>query len=138
MNFHPSILAHATFLERPRSRKELLRVVGLIEERAAIVKGVRERERERSRPPVSRVGKVPAWNESRGVPARSRQTASGPLKCWGCGQSGHFRRDCRRDSASPGDGQSPGGRQAPGRKFKVDSESSLRCPAIHLCGLHLS
>jgi hypothetical protein len=44
MNFHPSILAHATFLERPRSRKELLRVVGLIEERAAIVK---ERERER-------------------------------------------------------------------------------------------
>ena len=33
MNFHPSVLAHAAFLERPRFRKELLRVVGLVEGR---------------------------------------------------------------------------------------------------------
>ena len=39
MNFHPSVLAHAAFLERPRSRKELLRVVGLVEERTAIARG---------------------------------------------------------------------------------------------------
>jgi len=31
MNFHPSILAHAAFLYKPRSLKELYRVVGLIE-----------------------------------------------------------------------------------------------------------
>jgi len=38
MNFHPSILAHAAFLDKPRSLKELYRVVGLIEQKFAVAK----------------------------------------------------------------------------------------------------
>jgi len=33
MNFHPSILAHAAFLDTPRSVKDMYRVVGLIAEK---------------------------------------------------------------------------------------------------------
>ena len=42
MNLHPSVLAHSAFLHRPRSRKELNNVVGLIEEKIAVNK---ERQR---------------------------------------------------------------------------------------------
>jgi hypothetical protein len=42
MNFHPSILAHAAFVEKPCSLKERQRVVGLIEEKFAVAK---ERQR---------------------------------------------------------------------------------------------
>ena len=31
MNLHPTVLDHAAFLERPRSRKDLIYSVGLIE-----------------------------------------------------------------------------------------------------------
>jgi len=37
MNFHPDILKQAVFLDKPRSRKELTRVIGLIEERFSIL-----------------------------------------------------------------------------------------------------
>jgi hypothetical protein len=36
MNLHPAVLAQSSILDRPRSCKELLQVVGLIEERAAV------------------------------------------------------------------------------------------------------
>jgi hypothetical protein len=42
MNLHPSISAQAAFLDRPRSRAELNRVICLIEERFSVMKG-RER-----------------------------------------------------------------------------------------------
>jgi hypothetical protein len=42
MNFHPSILAHAAFVEKPCSLKELQRVVGLIKEKFVVAK---ERQR---------------------------------------------------------------------------------------------
>jgi hypothetical protein len=42
MNIHPSVLAHAAFMERPKSRAELMRAVALIEERTAVAK---ERQR---------------------------------------------------------------------------------------------
>ena len=38
MNFHPRIVANAILMERPRSLKDLYRVVGLIEERLAVVR----------------------------------------------------------------------------------------------------
>jgi len=48
MNFHPTILAQAAFLERPRSRKKLYRAVGLTEEKFSFMK-----ERQQIQPAVS-------------------------------------------------------------------------------------
>jgi len=42
MNLHPSISAHTALLDRPRSFKDLYRVVGLIEEKFSVA---RERQR---------------------------------------------------------------------------------------------
>jgi hypothetical protein len=36
MNFHPDMLNHAAFIDRPRTRKELHDVVRLIEERGSV------------------------------------------------------------------------------------------------------
>jgi hypothetical protein len=38
MNFHPDILSQAAFLDKPRSRMELYRLVGLMEEKFSILK----------------------------------------------------------------------------------------------------
>ena len=38
MNFHPEILAKAAFLDRPRSRNDLFRIVGLLEEKISAAK----------------------------------------------------------------------------------------------------
>jgi hypothetical protein len=38
MNLHPDVLAQAAFLERPHSLTELYNVVGLIEEKIAVVR----------------------------------------------------------------------------------------------------
>jgi hypothetical protein len=46
MNFHATVSPHATFLERPKSLKDLYRTVGLLEERASITQ---ERSRVESR-----------------------------------------------------------------------------------------
>jgi len=37
MNLHPTILTHATFMERPRARKELISVIGLIQEKFSVL-----------------------------------------------------------------------------------------------------
>ena len=36
MNFHPEVLSQAAFLDKPRTRRDLYRVVGLIEERFSV------------------------------------------------------------------------------------------------------
>jgi hypothetical protein len=36
INFHPSILDHAAFIDRPRSLKELYNAVGIMEERCMV------------------------------------------------------------------------------------------------------
>jgi hypothetical protein len=51
MNLHPQVLSQAAFLEKPRSRKDLYRLVGLIEERFLVLK-----ERDRLGPEVTRGG----------------------------------------------------------------------------------
>jgi len=38
MNLHPTILTHATFLERTRSRKELISDISLIQEKFSVLK----------------------------------------------------------------------------------------------------
>ena len=89
MNLHPDILNQAAFLDKPRSRKELGRVVGLIEEKFSILS-----ERERLAQVKSR------GNDSRGPPSnsqrRTRTPVKGPVKCWDCGQMGHVRSSCSR------------------------------------------
>jgi hypothetical protein len=112
MNFHPSILAHAAFLDRPRSREELHKVVCLIEEKSAVAN---ERQRGQESARLLKNSNVATRNVSRIAPVRSGGSASVSSRCWSCGQPGHFRRNGPRDSASPGNGQPPGGRQAPER-----------------------
>ena len=102
MNFHPSILARAAFLDKPRSLKELYRMVGLIEEKFSVAK-----ERERVEKPfnLSSSSRVGPRNASRVAPVQSRALASASARCWICGQSGHFRRKCPQKSALSENGQ---------------------------------
>jgi len=108
INFHPTILAQVAFLERPWSRKELYRAVGLIEEFSFM------KERQQIQPAVSasRRGDLRLRDTSRNVLARSH-----PPKCWNCGNSGHTRCNCHQTPATSGNGQLPGGHQTPGRQF---------------------
>jgi hypothetical protein len=80
MNFHPSILSQAAFLDRPKTRRDLDRIVGLMEEKSAVV---RQRQRptqggaargNRERPVWFRLGQ-----QSREVP----QSSVGVVVAWG-------------------------------------------------------
>jgi len=99
MNLHPTFLAHAAFLERPRSRKDLIYAVGLIEERFSVLT---ERKRAQSTVAMSSGSSFRSQESSRNVP-RDRNFR----RCWNCGRAGHLRRDCRRQSPPSGNGQSP-------------------------------
>jgi len=99
MNLHPTGLVHYAFLERPRTRKELINAVGLIEEKFSVL---REREKTHHTTPTSN-GNSPRGRESpRRAPPRSR-----PYRCWKCGQTVHMRRDCRQRHSRSGNGQVP-------------------------------
>jgi hypothetical protein len=100
MNLHPTVLAHAAFLERPRSRKYLINAVGLIEEKFSVLM---ERKRAQSTVAMSSGSSSRSLEASRNVP-RDRN----PRRCWNCGRAGHLRRDCRRQSPQSGNGQAPG------------------------------
>jgi len=102
MNLHPAILAHVAFLERPRSRKELMNAIGLIEEKFSVLK---EREKVQPASTTQRENDPRSRGPSRNVPSASR-----PSRCWNCGSTGHYRRDCRRGGPQSGNGQPPGGR----------------------------
>jgi hypothetical protein len=113
MNFHPSILAHAAFVDKPCSLKELQRVVGLIEEKSAVAK---ERQRVELDARLIGVNKTSVRGVPRSTPVRAAARRSMAFKCWDCGNPGHFRRNCPGRSAPSGNGQAPAGRQAPGRR----------------------
>jgi hypothetical protein len=117
MNFHPSILANATLMDRPRSLQDLYRVVGLIEERLAVV-----RERRRINEPVrlSTSARGMSREAARSTAGQAGGTASAGRTCWSCGQPGHMARTCPRRQAAPGNGQVPGGQVDPGRTCYQD------------------
>lgn len=113
MNFHPGILSQAALLDRPRSLKELYRVVAVIEQKCSVA---RERQRvERDFPSASGAGVGPR-DASRVASGKPELFAGACAKCWGCGHPGYFKRSCPGKSVSPRSGQSPGRRQAPGAK----------------------
>jgi hypothetical protein len=105
MNLHLSMLAHAAFIDRPQST-ELYNSIGVIEERSSVI------EERWTREEVARslsVGQMAACHVSCFTPRRVRPLGAGLPKCWGCGQSGHVRRDCPRKSLVSGNRSLPGG-----------------------------
>ena len=87
MKPHPTGLAHAAFLDRPRYRKDLINAVGLIERFSV----VRERKRTQTNFAISSWSSARSLEESRNVPRDLK-----PSRCWNCGRAGHVSRDCRR------------------------------------------
>ena len=114
MNLHPTVLAHSAFLERPRTRKELINAVGLIEGKFSVLS---EREKTHPTAPTSNGnsprGREPPWR----APPGSR-----PCRCWKCGQTGHMRCDCRQRPSRSGIGQVPQRSVAP----RAGTVSALR------------
>jgi hypothetical protein len=88
MNFYPSILAHAAFLDRPRFHEELHKVVGLIKEKSAIAN---EWQRGQESAHLLKSSKVVTWNVLCIAQVQSGGSASVSSRCWSCGQLGHFR-----------------------------------------------
>ena len=99
MNLHPDILAQAALLPRPVSFQELRHIVGLIEERMAVLA-------ERERPEVRATGAQVFDRFSRGSDRQRRSAVSshqanrGGPKCWKCNRWGHFQKDCRQGNSS--------------------------------------
>jgi len=114
MNLDHAILIHAAFLDRPRCIKELNRVVGLIEERISIY---RERLRAVPDPKGEQGGRGKPRDESRAGRQRQERAGAGAIKCWGCGQTGHYRRCCARRNSRRGNGREPGALVTPGATF---------------------
>ena len=71
MNLHHTVLAHAAFVERLRSRKDLINDVGLIEETFS---GLRERKRAQSTVAMSSGSSSRSLEASRNIP-RNRKPA---------------------------------------------------------------
>jgi hypothetical protein len=112
MNFHPYILSQAAFLDRPRSHKQLCQVIGLIEEKFSVLK---ERQRSDHDARGESSGAVGPRGESRAAQPRTEGAVAASMKCWTCGQNGHWRRNCPQNARRSGNGRRPGGRSAPGQ-----------------------
>jgi hypothetical protein len=99
MNIHPEILGQAALLPRPTSYKELCDLVGLIEERLAVLaERTRPKAGTSSRPNHEKTrGKE--WEESKAEVRREPQAQRGQVKCWECGKIGHIQRQCKRGSS---------------------------------------
>jgi len=92
MNLHPDILKQAAFLDKPATRKELIRVIGLVEERMAIAA---ERRRVDNVTAKGNVSSGPSGNFRREVFSPGGRRV---IKCWHCSRTGHVRSSCFRRS----------------------------------------
>jgi len=110
-NLHPQVLSQAAFLEKPRSRTELYRLVGLIEETFSVLK-----ERARLGPEVTRGGRNGSGGGGRPRDDNPRTPVRGSVRCWECGQQGLVRRSCPGRNAPSGNAQRPGARWVPGQR----------------------
>ena len=94
MDLHPDILAQAAFLPRPGSYREVRDVVGLIEERMAVLT-----ERQRSENGSSGSQVVEKSNLSDHKTGRTasegKQSGKNGHTCWHCGKQVHVQRNCR-------------------------------------------
>ena len=65
MNLHPTVLAHAAFLDSPRSLKDLINVLGLIEETFSVFS---DRQRAQSNVAMSSGSSARSLEASRNAP----------------------------------------------------------------------
>jgi hypothetical protein len=105
MNLHPQVLSQSAFLEKPRSRKDLYRFVGLIEKKFSVLK-----ERARLGPKLTRRGRhgTGGGGSLRDDRSNPRAPVREPVRCWGCGQHGHVRRSCPERNAPSENAQRAG------------------------------
>jgi len=113
MNLHPQVLSQAAFLGKHRFRKELYRLVGLIEEKFFVLKERGRLGPEGTRGAPTGSGCVGRPRDDWGNP---RVPVRGSIRCWECGQQGHIRRNCTGRNVPSGNAQRPGGRWVPGQR----------------------
>ena len=118
MNLLPTILAHAAFLERPRSRRVLNSAFGLIENKFSILK-----ERHKTQPTVAISSGGDPHNR---VPFQNVPPNSHPYRCWNWGHLDHERRNCRQSFRGRETGRRPAVARPPGR--------NLECVSQNCCG----
>jgi hypothetical protein len=115
MNMHPHILAQSAFLERPRSYRELRKLVGHGEEKLAVL-GQRQRVENSQRITL------PGNTGSRAASSFTKQLSRAPFvksspKCWRCNQTEHVQRNCTVNMQASGTGQRPGGAASAGHEW---------------------
>jgi hypothetical protein len=99
MTLHLDILAQAAFLPRPGSYRELRDMVGLIEEKMAVLA---ERQRSVTGSSSSQMvenGSLPDNKPGGAVGEGTLSSKNGP-KCWHCGKQGHVQRNCKGRNSS--------------------------------------
>ena len=100
MNLHPDILAQAACLPRAGSYREFREMVGLIEERMAVLA---ERQRSdmasSSSQMVEKVSLLDS-NKPGGAAVEGKPSSKNGPTCWRCGKQGHVQRNCKGHNSS--------------------------------------
>jgi hypothetical protein len=107
-NLHPKFKSYLLFASRPESVRDLFLLATTVAETVVV------EEQHMRLTAVVKPKPVPrpvANNMVLSTPSSAKANHSG--RCWGCGASDHFQRDC--PSRSPGDCSPASSRKAPGR-----------------------